>query len=313
MAEAILYLNERTAKAKVRVIGLVRNKSRAEKRFAHYKNRKDLKFIMADVSKPFWVSGKVDYIIHAASYASPKFYGKDPVGTLLPNVLGTYNILELARRKKTRGVLFFSSGEVYGDAGSKLRDLHESDCGYLDPMSPRSCYAESKRIGETMCASWWRQYKVPVKIVRPFHTYGPGMKLDDGRVFADFVADVVNNENLILNSDGKAIRSFCYISDAVKGFFAVLLKGENGQSYNVANKKATISILHLANIVADLFPEKNLRVIRKQKARPGYLKSPVKKISPNIHKIGLLGWNPKISIQEGFTRTIKSFVDSKTS
>lgn len=308
MVETLLYLNEQLPRPKIKVLGLVLNKASALKRFSFYQKREDLKLITSDVSKNLFIPHKLDYIIHAASFASPKFYGKNPVGTLLPNVLGTYQVLELARKKKVKGVLFFSSGEVYGQAAEGQGNFKENEFGYLDPAQVRSCYAESKRLGETMCVSWWRQYKVPVKIVRPFHTFGPGMKLDDGRVFADFVASVVKNRNIVLNSDGKAVRTLCYIADATKGFFTLLLKGQNGQPYNIGNDKQQISIFNLAKLVAGLFPEKNLKVVIRPKSKSaGYLKSPLRKIFPNISKIASLGWRPETSLAQGFKRTIESF------
>jgi nucleoside-diphosphate-sugar epimerase len=307
MVETLLYLNEKVPKAKIKVIALVRNKATALKRFSFYRNRKDLRLVVADVSKPFSVSGRVDYIIHAASQASPKFYGKDPVGTILPNVFGTYYMLELARKKKIQGMVFFSSGEVYGRVATRI--VGENDYGYLDPTQVRSCYAESKRLGETLCVSYFHQYRVPVKILRISHTYGPGMKLNDGRVFADFVADVVRGRNIVLNSDGKAIRPFCYLADATVGFFTVLLKGESGQAYNIANNKQEISILALANLLVDLFPEKHLDVLKEVKGVPvGYLRSKVPKSSPDIRKVQRLGWRPHTTAREGFKRTINSFL-----
>jgi nucleoside-diphosphate-sugar epimerase len=307
MVETLLYLNEKNPKAKIEVVGLVRNKAAAFKRFSFYRNRGDLKLVVADVSKPFSIPGKVDYIIHAASQASPKFYGTDPVGTILPNVLGTYQLLELARKKKIQNMIFFSSGEVYGKVNTSI--VGENDYGYLDPTQVRSCYGESKRLGETLCVSYFHQYRVPVKIARISHTYGPGMKLNDGRVFADFVADVVQDRDLVLNSDGKAMRPFCYITDATEAFFTLLLKGENGQAYNVGNDKQEISILALANILASLFPEKHLKVIKNVKPQPaGYLQSRTIKSSPDVRKIKRLGWQPHTTVREGFTRTINSFL-----
>ena len=162
-------------------------------------------------------------------------------------------------------------------------------------------------MGETMCVSWLHQYGVPAKIVRPFHTYGPGINLDDGRVFADFISDIVNNRNIVMKSDGKAIRSFCYIADATVGFFTILLKGENGQAYNLSNNLAEVSILELANLLVKTFPEKNLTVERKDNGNSEYLKSEINKCSPDVSKIKGLGWQPKYSLEEGFKRAVESF------
>ena len=137
----------------------------------------------------------------------------------------------------------------------------ETEYGYLDPATVRACYGESKRMGETLCVAYHAQYGVPAKIVRPFHTYGPGMDLSDGRVFADFVADLVARRDLVMKSDGRAQRAFCYLADATVGFFTVLLRGEAGAAYNVGNPDAEVSILELARTLANLFPERGVRVV----------------------------------------------------
>jgi len=184
----------------------------------------------------------------------------------------------------------------------------ETDYGYIDPTSVRSCYQESKRMGETMCVSWYHQYGVPVKIVRPFHTYGPAMSLTDGRVFADFVADVAGNHDIVMKSDGSAVRAFCYIADAVAGFFTVLLMGQNGQAYNIGNENGRISILDLAKVLVGLFPEKALRIVADTSApQTGYLKSSISVNCPDISKARALGWEPHTGIEQGFRRTIESF------
>ena len=309
LVETCLYLNEHHLAKPIRILGLVRNRAKAETRFALYRQRSDLQLLVQDVCSPVTVDGPVDYVIHAASQASPKYYGTDPVGTLTANTLGTHQLLQLARDKASAGFLFFSSGEVYGQVPPAQIPTRETDYGYLDPTAVRSCYAESKRLGETMCVSWAHQYQVPAKIVRPFHTYGPGMTLDDGRVFADFVACIIQNRDLVLTSDGSATRAFCYLADAVLGFFTVLLLGQTGQAYNIGNDRAETSIRDLATILITLFPEKQLRVIQREGLTPaGYLQSPIARNCPDISKARSLGWQPSVSVEEGFRRTIRSFL-----
>ena len=306
MVETLLYLNDHTHGNRTRVIGIVRDAGKARARFAHHAGRKDFELIVQDICLPLDIGGGVDYIIHAASQASPKYYGIDPVGTLAPNVFGTRNLLELAREKGSKGFLFFSSGEVYGEA-SEI-PTGEGSYGRLDPLDVRSCYAESKRMGENMCACWHAQYGVPAKAVRPFHTYGPGLRLDDGRVFADFVSDVVHGRDITMRSDGSALRAFCYIADATLGFFKVMLEGKNAEAYNVGNDKGETSILALAGLLAGLFPEKGLKVIRKEGGQAkGYMKSPLSRNCPDISKMRSLGWEPEYSLEEGFKRTIRSY------
>ncbi len=308
MVETLLYLNERQ-QLDIRVIGLVRSREKALARFGNHVKLGRMQLIVQDVCKPLVIPDSLEFIIHAASQASPKYYGSDPVGTLKANVIGTYNLLEVAREKATESFLFFSSGEVYGEVGPNKIPIGEMDYGYVDSMDVRSCYAESKRMGETMCVSWYHQYGVPAKVVRPFHTYGPGMSLTDDRVFANFTADVVARRDIVLKSAGTAKRTFCYLADATVGFFTVLLKGGNAQAYNVSNDACEISIKDLANMVAGLFPEFGLHVVHKSVKQPnGYIESKVIRTWPDITKLYALGWKPKFLIQEGFKRTIESYL-----
>ncbi|MFH1620269.1 MAG: NAD-dependent epimerase/dehydratase family protein [bacterium] len=311
LTATLLILNETRLKGReCRVAALVRNRQKAEARFAEFLNRTDFKLIVQNVSAPLEIEGPVDYIVHAASQASPKYYGTDPVGTMLPNMIGTNNLLSLARERKSRGFLFLSGGEIYGLIPAGKIPTKESDYGWLDPVSVRSCYAESKRAGETLCASWRTQYGVPAVIARLAHTYGPGLSLDDGRVFADFVRDIVEGRDIEINSDGSAARSFCYVSDAVLGLFLLLLKGERGKAYNLCNEGACVSILELARALAGLFPEKKVQVkFSGREGGSGYIKSPVSKSCLDSSELRALGWDPLVGIKDGFTRTVLSFKD----
>ncbi|SDF28359.1 NAD-dependent epimerase/dehydratase family protein [Sporomusa acidovorans] len=307
IVETLLYINELNSGLKIKVIAVVRNGKKALARFEHYTGRKDIKFIVQDVCEPISIKENIDYIIHAASQASPKYYGVDPVGTILANVIGTYNLLELARAKKVKGFLYFSSGEIYGEVAENQIPTGEAMYGNTDPLNIRSCYGESKRMGETMCISYMHQFGIPIKIVRPFHTYGPGMLLDDGRVFADFVSDIVNRRDIEIKSDGTAVRVFCYLADAVEGFFRVMLIGKTGEAYNLASD-FPISILNLAKLLVQLFPERNLRVLKKSRNQTkNYIESKISRAIPDIKKLKSLGWVTRHSIQEGFARTVQSF------
>jgi nucleoside-diphosphate-sugar epimerase len=230
------------------------------------------------------------------------------VGTLLPNVLGTHYLLQRARNDRTAGFLFVSGGEVYGQVDEARIPTDEQSFGSLVPTDVRSCYAESKRMGETMCICWGQQYGVPAKIVRLYHTYGPGMSLTDGRVFADFVADILQGRDIRLKSDGSARRSFCYLADAAIGFFTVLLLGESGQAYNLGEDREEIGIRQLAERLVVLFPEKNLNVVREERPESNsYMASRFIRHLPDVRKIRALGWSPTTTIEEGFRRTVRSF------
>lgn len=309
LVETMLYRNERLGRAATQVLGLVRSEERARRRFAAYAGRDDLRFLVQDVAAPVVWDGPIAMVIHAASQASPKYYGSDPVGTLSANVFGTASLLKQAAEQDAERFLFFSSGEVYGRVRDDQVPTQEDDYGVVDPMLVRACYAESKRMGENLCVSWHHQYGVPALVVRPFHTYGPGMALDDGRVYADFVADIVAGRDIVMKSDGLARRAFCYLADATLGFFTVLLKGEAGQAYNVGNPAMELSVRELAQMLTALFPEQNLHVASPSapSAAPGYLQSAIVRNSPNITKIRQLGWEPATTAEAGFRRTVLSF------
>ncbi len=307
LVETLLHLNC-TRGAGIRVLGLVRNLDKARLRFAEYLDRTELAFVVQDVCDAYaGPEGALDFIVHAASQASPVYLGSDPVGTFEANVFGTRRMLALARERGTASLLFFSSGEVYGAIDPAMIPTREDQYGVLDPLRVRCSYGEAKRAGESLCVCWHHQFGVPVKIVRPFHTYGPGMALDDGRVFADLVADVVARRNLVLQSDGRATRAFCYLTDATVAFFRVLLEGENGQAYNVGSPEEC-SIRNLAETLCGMYPERGLAVNYKQREAGGnYVNSTISRSCPDIGRMRALGWEPRVGIAEGFGRTIRHF------
>ena len=306
LLDTLIYLNE-TARAGIHVIALVRDKERAMRRLGHLAGRPDLNIVVQDVRDPYGGPGAVDFVIHAASQASPKSYSIDPVGTFTANTTGTWRMLEVAKDSGSEGFLFFSSGDVYGRLADPSVPANETTFGSLDPVVVRSCYAEGKRGGETLCTCWHSQFGIPTKIVRLAHTYGPRMDLNDGRVFADFVADVVAGRDIAMKSDGSARRPFCYLADAIEGIFTVLLRGKNGEAYNVGTDSET-SILELAEMLCQLFPERKCRVVRQERsADDPYLVSPISAGHFDLSKIRSLGWAPTTEVKEGFWRTVKSY------
>lgn len=312
IVESLLYLNKKK-NLNIKILALVRSLSKAKLRFKEHENDENLVLINQDVSEhPFPKFSNVDFIVHAASQASPIFYKTDPVGTLKANTLGTINLLELAKEHKTKDFLYFSSGEIYGQQPEELIPIKENTFGRVDTTSVRSCYAESKRMGETACVSYSFQYGLSTKIVRPFHTYGPGMSLSDGRVFSDFVSNIVHNQDIVLKSDGSAIRPYCYISDAIVAFFTVILKGKSGEAYNVGNPYAEVSVLELAQRLINLYPEKNLKLKQENRTKNDpYVQSPIQRNCPDISKIAELGWMPRYSIEGGFKKTIESYHENQ--
>lgn len=245
-----------------------------------------------------------NYIIHAASIASPIFYRKHPLETIFSNITGLKNLLDFSiNNKNIDSVLFFSTSEIYGDPDSKNIPTKETYRGNVSCTGPRACYDESKRLGETLCVNYHNIHKVPVKIARPFNNYGPGLKISDRRVIPDFFRNIFNDENIVLLSDGSATRTFCYISDAIEGYIRILLSNYNAESFNIGAEFPEISMLDLAKLTIEI-SNKPLKVEFKTSNDKEYLSDNPKRRCPSIEKAKeLLNFNPKISLKEGLKRT----------
>lgn len=294
----------------VHVVAMVRDAARARARLSDIAGNPHFELLEWDLNRIAVPQiGPCAFVLHAASQASPRFYGTDPVGTLMPNAIGTAALLEALQTQSPdpRGFLFVSSSEVYGAVPGDV-SLPETHYGTMDPATVRACYAESKRLGETLCVAWTQQRQTPTFIVRPFHTYGPGLQADDGRVFADFAFNVLRGENIVMMSDGSARRAFCYASDAIAGFFTVLLSGQAALPYNVANPAGELSVMELAELMVGLYPEKHLAVERRQPAgNTNYLASTFSRLVPDVGRLASLGWTPNIKPAEGFRRMIEAY------
>ena len=296
MALALAYLNEQSEGEKIHILASARNVEKMRQIYGPLLDR------------PYDCDERADYVIHGASHANTQDFCVDAAGTFLPNVIGTHALLEYARRSRASGFLFLSSGAVYGEI--KENRITEDSVGLVDPLDLRNSYAEGKRAGEMLCSIWSRQYQVPTVVARISHTFGPTMDLShDRRVFAEFVKNVLNDEDIVMKSDGSAVRPFCYLSDTTAALFYVLLKGISGEAYNVCNHEGYLSVLELANLMANLYPERGLKVVCQ--ATPhgdGEVERPAEvPCYTDNSKLRSLGWKPHMSVKEGFQRTIASF------
>ena len=260
--------------------------------------------IVQSVSEPVKSDVKFDYVIHTASPASPLIMREDPVGTVAANTLGTYYTLEAAQRSGAKGYIFISSREIYGQPYEGQKMFTEDTYGFVDPLDPRSCYPEGKKAAETMCASFRKQYGLDAKIARLAHTFGPGMSIDDGRVQADFLRNVVNNQDIVMKSEGTAIRTYTYVSDAVSALFYILLNAED-MVYNISSEDCTVSIRQLAETLIEAVPERNLKlVIDIPEADKNSGCAPFTLGILNSEKLRNIGWKPHYSLKEGLKRTV---------
>ena len=264
-----------------------------------------VEIIQQSVSEPINTEVKFDYIFHTASPASPLIMKDDPVGTIAANTLGAYYTLDLAHKSGAKGYLFISSREIYGQPYEDQNEFTEDTYGFVDPLSPRSCYPEGKKAAETMCASFAQQYGLNVKIARLAHTYGPGMSIDDGRVQADFLRDVVNHRDIVLKSEGKPIRTYTYVSDAVAAMFYILLAADE-IVYNISSPESTVSIRQLAETLVEAYPERKLKLVFDiPESQKNTGTAPFTLGILNNDKINAIGWLPKYSLKKGLMRTVK--------
>ena len=258
-----------------------------------------------DVVKP-WPKQSVrfDYIIHGASIASPTYYRQYPLETLDANVAGLRNMLELARRNRSSSMLFFSSSEIYGDPPPADIPTAESYRGNVSCVGPRACYDESKRLGETLCYIYAEQHKLPVKMVRPFNNYGPGLRLTDRRVLPDFCADAIAGRTIKIYSDGTPTRTFCYASDALTGYLLVLLSTCDGQAFNIGTDGPEISMRDLGSLVAKLSGGGS-DVECQASPEAAYLIDNPQRRCPDLSKARrLLGYRPQVYLEEGLRRLL---------
>lgn len=301
----LIYLNE-VYDCHIEIYAGIRSMDKMYGRFGHYTDRDYLHSVQGDVNAPVGVGAPLRYIIHAASLASPQYYGKMPVETMLPNVIGTYELLKYASEHSVKGILFFSSGSVYGNLG-ETDDIRETAVGTMDWLDSGNVYGESKRCGEAMCYAYFREFGLPVRIARIHHTYGPTMDVkNDKRVFSEFANNILSGHNIVLKSDGKDRRAFCYLGDTAAALFKIMLEGADGECYNVGNPDAYISVRELAEILIGIFPEKNLAIEYRKRENTGYCASPVKRRMPvNVDKLRNLGWKAAVDVEEGFARSLR--------
>ena len=300
LADMLLLANQKY-NLHLRIIGIGRSKNKADKLldFEWYKHS-DFTFIEQDIMQPPKenILG-VDYIVHAASNAYPAAFKCYPVETMLANIIGTKNLLDLAIKENGK-LLFVSSGEVYGECDCDVKC--EDDYGYVNSMDLRSCYPNSKRAAETLCVSYGEEYAVDTVVVRLSHVYGPSFTDEDNRVVSDFIRLSKNGKNLILKSTGETIRSYTYVLDACNGILVALEKGKNGEAYNVADENKAISIVDMAKIIAELGKVKlNFELVDNKYVG----QTSISKQIMCGKKLKKLGWNCSYQIKDGLIESFK--------
>lgn len=265
---------------------------------------RDLDIIYDD----FTFASSSNIIFHMASLASPVYYRRYPIETIDADVTGLRRLLDFYKNKKLRGFLFYSSSEVYGDPHPSQIPTLETYFGNVNTCGPRACYDESKRFGETLCYNFSREYDMPITIVRPFNNYGPGMRINDQRVVADFAKAVIDNENIIIYSDGTPTRTFDYIPDATIGYIKCALFGRF-EVFNIGSDGPEITITQLAEMYKKIAQEElgyRGKLVYRIHPDKEYLTDNPNRRCPNIEKARrILQYNPKINIEEGIRQYLQ--------
>ncbi len=305
------YLNQ-TCNYNIKIVALVRSKEKAERIFHETYNR--VTCVYGDVLNLPKISEPIDYVIHGASITSSKAFVENPVEVIDIALNGTRNILNLARIKSVKSFVYLSSLEVYGTFSFEdgVKNVTEKDCGYIDSMSVRSSYSEGKRLCETLCKSYQSEYGLPIKVARLCQTFGCGVEYNDNRVFAQFARSIIEDKDIVLKTKGETVRNYCYTSDAVSGILTVLIKGKDGEAYNIANSSSTISIADMAALFCGLFKESKSKVvfdIAEDTSKLGY--NPVVKLQLDSSKLQSLGWQASISLSEAIKNLVEYMRESK--
>lgn len=281
-----------------------RNLERAEERFASYQTSPFYHFVQFDVTEPLVTNICFDYIVDAAGGASPQLYTSDPVGVMKSNVMGVDKLLTFGLQHGLKKFVYISSGEVYGEGDGRV--FYEDYSGYINPVTVRACYPSAKRAAETLCICYAHQYGINVSIARPCHVYGPYFSSSDNRVYAQFIRNILHGENIVLKSKGEAFRSWVYVVDCAMALLFILLKGESGMAYNIANEESNVTIRTLAETIAGLFDRKIVFDIPKE-GNCGNT-TPITKAVFSIRKLSGLGWKPVFSLMQGLEHTVKTLM-----
>ena len=279
-----------------------RNLSRARSRFSRYADDPSFHFIEMNVTEPVHSDVRFDYIIHAASNASPNFFQQQPVEVIKANIEGVSHLMDYGLAHGMKRMLYVSSGEIYGEGSGEA--FTELSSGYIDCASVRACYPSSKRAAETLCVSYAHEYYTEAVIARLCHTFGPCFTESDNRVYAQFFRNALRGENIVLKSKGEQYRSWIYVVDCAHAILRILLDGQNGQAYNVADPDGNVTIAELARIVAEA-AHTNVVFEIPENAFQGNT-TPITKATFSVDKLKALGWQPMTPLRTGIMHSLKS-------
>ncbi len=288
----------------VQIYATATNIENSKKRFSIFENDKRLNFINYDLSKneQLNINTKIDYVIHLASFVSPKLYASNPVETMTINFIGCYNLLKFAKNNGCEKFFFASSSEIYG---TSMDEMTESNVGKVDCADVRSCYNESKRATETLCYSFEKEYALPVYVGRFCRIYGPTAKSDDNKVLSQFIKNALNNQDIVLKSKGEQLFSYLYVSDAVAGIIQILNKGTSSTPYNISSDKDVISLKEIAELISSFNNKQVIFNLPSEAEQASYSKAINSILIAD--KLRELGWNEQYTMKDGLLNTYNLF------
>jgi UDP-glucuronate decarboxylase len=286
------------------IYALGRNKERMQKRFNYCFENSLFEFVEYDVNKNLYLDASlnIDYILHLASNTHPMQYSTDPIGTITTNIIGVQNLLDFAVEHNTTRFAFASSNEIYGENRGDVEKFDEKYCGYIDCNTMRAGYPESKRCGEALCQAYKAQKGLDIVIPRLTRSYGPTLLETDTKALSQFLHKGINGEDIVLKSVGTQYYSYLYVMDSVSGLLTVLLKGDNGEAYNISDNASDIMLKDLAAIVAGYSGKKVVFEIPDTIESAGYSKATKARLDSS--KLKELGWTAKYDINMGIARTL---------
>ncbi|HJQ34116.1 MAG TPA: NAD-dependent epimerase/dehydratase family protein [Pyrinomonadaceae bacterium] len=304
--DTVAALNDKVLKQRCHVVALDNYKVGLPSRLAHLGGRDDITFLRHDIAQPLDIE-RADWVIHGASIASPVFYRQYPLETISANVNGMWHLLEMSRSKPVQSILYLSTSEIYGDPDPAFIPTPEEYRGQVSCTGPRACYDESKRLAETLCMSYFRQYGTPVKVMRPFNVYGPGQRLDDGRIIPDLIGAAVRREPITIYSDGRATRAFCYVSDAVSAMWHVLLSDADGEIFNVGNDQEEITVRGVAERLREVAGPPLLDIQYRTSADEHFVTDNPQRRCPDLTRLRQrFPWEPQVDLTRGLERTLSA-------
>lgn len=303
LIKAILFAN-RDKKLNNKAVAFVRNIKKAEQIYHAYKDDPNLIFCIGDVTQSIQYDGDVNYIVHAASETKSSNMIHYPVETIWTTVAGSKNILDFAVAKSVKGLVYLSSMEAFGIPDERYDRVGEDQIGYINLQNIRSCYPESKRLVENMCACYAAEYKLPVVTARLAQTFGAGVPKTENRVFAQFAKSAICKQDIVLHTSGASYGNYVYTADAADAIFLLLQKGIHGQTYTVANEETTMRIRDMAEFVAANIANGQIRVVYDIPDDNKYGYAPDVKLKLSSEKLRALGWKPQMNMRDLYCRMI---------